>query len=65
MSEFTTTSQNPRQIKRPTKPIEEKINNVKTHLAEYKMDYDIVEVLETFTIIHTPFGQTGVVKPLS
>ena len=41
--EFTTTSQNPRQINRPTRPIEEKINKVKTHLTEHKMDYDIVE----------------------
>ena len=41
--EFTTTSQNPGQINKPTRPIEEKINNVKTHLIEHKMDYDIVE----------------------
>ena len=41
--EFTTTSQNPRQINMPTKPIEEKINNVKTNLTEHNMDYDIVE----------------------
>ena len=41
--EFTTTSQNPRQINRPTKFIEDKINNVKTHLTKHKMDYDIVE----------------------
>ena len=41
--EFTITSQNPRQINMPTKPIEEKINNVKTNLTEHKMDYDIVE----------------------
>ena len=41
--EFTPTSQNPRQINMPTKPIEEKINNVKTNLTEHKMDYDIVE----------------------
>ena len=27
----------------PTRPIEEKINNVKTNLIEHKMDYDIVE----------------------
>ena len=27
----------------PTKPIEEKINNVKTNLTEHKMEYDIVE----------------------
>ena len=27
----------------PTKLIEEKINNVKMHLTEHKMDYDIVE----------------------
>ena len=41
--EFTITSQNPRQINMPTKPIEEKINNVKTNLTEHKMDYDIME----------------------
>ena len=27
----------------PTKPMEDKINNVKTNLPEHKMDYDIVE----------------------
>ena len=27
----------------PTKPIKEKINNVKTNLIEHKMEYDIVE----------------------
>ena len=27
----------------PTKPIEEKINNVKTNLTKHKMDYGIVE----------------------
>ena len=27
----------------PTKPIEEKINNVKMNLIEHKMEYDIVE----------------------
>ena len=37
------TSQNLKQINMPTKPIEEKINNVKTNLTEHKMDYDIVE----------------------
>ena len=26
-----------------TKPIEEKINNVKTNITEHKMDYDVVE----------------------
>ena len=41
--EFTTTSQKPKQINMPTKPIEEKINNVKMNLTEHKMDYDIVE----------------------
>ena len=30
---FTITSQNPRQINMPTKPIEEKINNVKMNLT--------------------------------
>ena len=41
--EFTITGQNPRQINMPTKPIEEKINNVKMNLTEHKMDYDTVE----------------------
>ena len=27
----------------PTKPIEKKINNIKTNLTEHKMEYDIVE----------------------
>ena len=41
--EFTITSQNPRQINKPTKPNEEKINNVEMNLTGHKMDYDIVE----------------------
>ena len=41
--EFTITSQNPRQVNMPTKPSEEKINDVKSNLTEHKMDYDIVE----------------------
>ena len=41
--EFTITSQNPRQINMPTKPNEEKMNNVKPNLTGHKMDYDIVE----------------------
>jgi len=41
--EFTITSQNPRQTSMPTKPNEEKINNVRSNLTEHKMDYDIVE----------------------
>ena len=41
--EFTITIQNPRQTNMPTKPFEEKINNVKSNLTEHKMDYDIVE----------------------
>ena len=35
--EFTITCQNPRQINMPTKPIEEKINNVKTHSMRWIM----------------------------
>ena len=27
----------------PTKPIEKKIDNIKTNLTEHKMEYDIVE----------------------
>ena len=42
--DFTITSQNPRQINMPTKPNEEKINNVKSNLTEHKMDYDIVRI---------------------
>ena len=30
----------------PTKPDEEKINNVRMNLTEHKMDYDIVEVIK-------------------
>ena len=44
--EFTITSQNPKQISMPTKPIEEKINNVKMNLTEHKMEYDIVEIIK-------------------
>ena len=32
-----------------TKPNEEKINNVKSNLTEYKMDYDIVEDIKKAT----------------
>ena len=41
ISEFTITSQNPRQIHMPTKPNNE--NNVRSNLTEHKMEYDIVE----------------------
>ena len=41
--EFTITSQNPKQINMPVKPIEDKTNNVKKNLKEHKMEYDIVE----------------------
>ena len=44
--EFTITSQSPRQVNMPTKPNEEKINNVRSNLTEHKMDYDIVEDIE-------------------
>ena len=41
--EFTITSQNPKQTNMPTKPIENKIDNIKMNLIEHKMEYDIVE----------------------
>ena len=41
--DFTITSQNPKQTNMPTKPIEKKIDNIKTNLTEHKMEYDIVE----------------------
>ena len=41
--EFTITSQNPKQINMPIKPIEEKTDGVKKNLKEHKMEYDIVE----------------------
>ena len=41
--EFTITSQDPKQINMPVKPVEEKVDNVKTNLKEHKMGYDIVE----------------------
>ena len=40
--EFTITSQNPKQTNMPTKPIEKKIDNIKTNLTEHKMEYEIV-----------------------
>ena len=41
--EFTITSQDPKQINMPIKPIEEKTDDVKNNLKEHKMEYDIVE----------------------
>ena len=41
--EFTITSLNPKPINMPTKPIEEKRNNVKKNPEEHKMEYNIVE----------------------
>ena len=41
--EFTITNQNPGPIKMPTRPMEEKINNVEPNIIGHKMDYDIVE----------------------
>jgi len=40
---FTITSQNPKKINMPVKPVEEKIDNVKKNLEEHKMEYNIVE----------------------
>ena len=41
--EFTITSQDPKQINMPVKPVVEKSDNIKKHLEEHKMEYDIVE----------------------
>ena len=41
--EFIITSQNPNKINMPIKPVEEKIDNVKKNLKEYKMEYNIME----------------------
>ena len=40
---FTITSQNPKKINMPIKPVEEKIDNVKKNPEEHKMEYNIVE----------------------
>ena len=41
--EFTITSQNPKKINMPVKPVKEKIDNVKKNLEEHMMEYNIVE----------------------
>ena len=41
--EFTITSQDPKQVKMPDKPIEDKVDNVKENLKAPEMGYDIVE----------------------
>ena len=41
--EFTISSQDPKKINIPVKPIEDKIDNVKRSLKEHDMGYDIVE----------------------
>ena len=41
--EFTITSQDPKQINMPVKPVAEKSDNVKKNLEEHKMEYDVVE----------------------
>ena len=41
--EFTISSQDPKKINMPVKPIEDKIDNVKRNLKEHEMRYDIVE----------------------
>ena len=40
---FTITSQDPKQINMPVKPIEDKVDNVKENLKAPEMGYDIVE----------------------
>ena len=40
---FTITSQNPKKINMPVKPVEEKIDNVKKNPEEHKMEYNILE----------------------
>ena len=41
--EFTISSQDPKKINTPLKPVEVKIDNVKKNLKEPEMGYDIVE----------------------
>ena len=41
--EFTITSQDPKRINMPVKPIEDKADNVKNNLKTPEMGYDIVE----------------------
>ena len=41
--EFTITSQDPKRINMPVKPIEDKFDNVKKNLKTPEMGYDIVE----------------------
>ena len=55
----------------PTKPIEEKINNVKMNLTEHKMDYDIVEDIKKvwanislFDLCHVPQQKEKLLKSL-
>ena len=44
--EFTITSQDPKKINMPIKPIEDKVDNVKKNLKEPEMGYDIVEEIK-------------------
>ena len=41
--EFTISSQDPKKINMPVKPIEDKVDNVKKNLKAPEMGYDIVE----------------------
>ena len=43
ISEFTITSQDPKRINMPVKPIEDKVDNVKKNLKTPERGYDIVE----------------------
>ena len=44
--EFTITSQDPKKINMPIKPIEDKVDNVKKNLKTPEMVYDIVEEIK-------------------
>ena len=41
--EFTISSQDPKKINMPVKPIEDKVDNVKKNLKAPEMGYDIME----------------------
>ena len=43
LPEFSISSQDPKKINTPLKPVEVKIDNVKKNLKEPEMGYDIVE----------------------
>ena len=49
--DFTISSQDPKKINTPLKPIEDKIESVKKNLKEHEMGYDIVEDIKKITQI--------------